>query len=467
MRNELQGLWCFATIAVYAAGYAATKDIIKNALEPHKGALAPIEPFVLWATLAGTLVTGIIADKVSARAAVNVSMLASASIYGATFLLLEGKAATGFFPQVAIAAKALTALQHAMFAVTAYACIRQGTNASHTALSSVLTVGLGYTTGNVAATLYASKVGNDIQIVIASGFAHVICVILSWLMRSPQAMIVGRKADGSLRGVAAPGTRRSLVAVTVRFLPHIFFVLAVRSLRVFAQASRGHLQPGPSPFWDAFAPLTVDQAGGLASNLFVIPALMLFARGPGAVLGIAIVALLATRAAMAYDPSVMESAKNSQLFSAVFTVGAATLYTLPTAVLGIAAEPGTKGRVLALQAVVSAFVYYKADAVRTFLVQQASKLAPTVAPGLMLAEHELEFAVFVVCALVSLVMLPGAAHSAPVVVTESVKPASAPGAASARRPASSSATPRPAAVGADGVATAMSAASKPVLKKKK
>ena len=35
MRSELQAMWCFLTIAVYAGGYAATKDIIKAALEPH------------------------------------------------------------------------------------------------------------------------------------------------------------------------------------------------------------------------------------------------------------------------------------------------------------------------------------------------------------------------------------------------------------------------------------------------
>jgi hypothetical protein len=403
--NTYTAVWSVLNIAVYAAFFSSTKAVLADLKKPHAQQLAVLEPWLAYAGLLGALVVGIVADKVSARAAVSITNLASFAIYSAAwFLLTDSNAPRELIFVVAGA----TALQHTMQAMTTLSCIRMGHSASGAlSLSTVLQIAVGYGAGDILGHLYSDLV-HPHDLILAAAASTLFCFIVSYVVPSPRAVMVGHTASGSLKAIPAPGAKRSFPTVLFRLLPTIVFVAVMRFTRVLVLSSRSLLIVR-SPIWQTW-PLPFDLAVAVATNLFIIPGVLLFCRGPGTVLAATLLALGAVRGAMAYDPQLGQDDRYAPFFMVALTSIATMLYIVPTAFVGISADVGTKGRAMSIAAVVSAAIFMHKDEIQRQLFDAARRIAPSVTP-LSLTTNELDFGVTAALLIVALAMLPSLATS--------------------------------------------------------
>jgi hypothetical protein len=452
----------FANIAVYAASYAVTKEQIASLAKVHAADLEAFADYITHAGLLGMLIIGIVADKVSARASVNITNLASIAIYTAAYVLHTGSSV----PFAGHVLRLGTMFQHTMIATAMFACIRAGPASGSPALIALLQVSLGYSFGQHVVARYLTVLPVAQQLVFGIS-ATAACVVASHLVPSPVAVVYGRTATGATKAYLAPGSRRSLVSIVAGSIPTLFFIAAVRFGRVMLQNSRVLLEKGvgPEPAWQSW-PVPVDSLAPIASNAFIVPGLLIFCRGPATVLGVVLATGLAGRAALVCAPAALTKPRDAQLFYLVLTAVSGLLYNLPTAFVGIYAEIGTRGRVLAMQAALSSLIMQHGAQLRDLALEYGAKYAPTVT-NLSLSENELDFAVTAIALGIALVHVPSIALAGrePPIYTAPSAPTATGGKATRRRAPSDDRTSVTARIDQErSVNMPAPAATKPTLK---
>ena len=168
---------------------------------------------------------------------------------------------------------------------------------------------------------------------------------------------------------------------------------------------------------DVLGPVSGESVLTLGAYLLVLaPLIVLVGRGPASVLACSVAVLALARVWLTWpsEAQALSTSSTPDRFQTgtyvVGTVGRAILTLLPTAVIGIGARHGTKGRMIAAQAVITTLVLYERTAVVEEYLRRGVALLPHAHEDHALPSYAVTSIAFVSCAAVALLFLYAASQ---------------------------------------------------------